>query len=98
MKDRSEILRMIPSGFDVNVRESRMGSMHIVDEMKFFKNGKNIDPSGDVSSWYSGEPGTGRWAEEDDVLMMARKNNTHIKNNPVDLDGWKDYVESYSPI
>ena len=98
MKDRSEILRMIPSGFDVNVRESRMGSMHIVDEMKFFKNGKNIDPSGDVSSWYSGEPGTGRWAEEDDVLMMARKNNTHVKNNPVDLDGWKDYVESYSPI
>lgn len=96
MKDRSEILRMVGTGFDAEVREERMGSIHIVDEMKFFKNGKPIDPSGDPSSWYSGEPGTGRWSEEDEVIMKTRNGTATIVNNPVDLDGWKDFVESYN--
>lgn len=96
MKDRSEILRMVGTGFDAEVREERMGSIHIVDEMKFFKNGKPIDPSGDPSSWYSGEPGTGRWSEEDEVIMKIRNGTATIVNNPVDLDGWKDFVESYN--
>lgn len=96
MKDRSEILRMVGTGFDAEVREERMGSIHIVDEMKFFKNGKPLDPSGDPSSWYSGEPGTGRWSEEDEVIMKIRNGTATIVNNPVDLDGWKDFVESYN--
>lgn len=96
MKDRSEILRMVGTGFDAEVREERMGSLHIVDEMKFFKNGKPLDPSGDPSSWYSGEPGTGRWSEEDEVIMKIRNGTSTIINNPVDLDGWKDFVESYN--
>lgn len=95
MKDRSEILRMTSTGFDATVREETMGSIHMVDEVKFFKNGEPIDPSGQASSWYSGEPGTGRWSEEDDIIMRSRKNSSRVTNIPVDLDGWKDYVESY---
>lgn len=96
MKDRSEILRMTSSGFDAQVREERMGSFHIVDEMKFFKNGEAVDPSGHPSSWYSGEPGTGRWSEEDDVTTRVRNGTARVLNLPVDLDGWKDFVESYN--
>lgn len=95
MKDRSEILRMISSGFDAQVREERMGSIHIVDEVKFFKNGEEVDPSGNHSYWQSGEPGTGRWSEEDNIIMKTRKSITNISNLPVDLEGWKDFVESY---
>lgn len=98
MKDRSEILRMIiGSGFAAEVRESTMGSICMVDEVKFFKNGKPIDPDEQHSHWISGEPGTGRWSEEDDYIMRIRKGNTNIKNSPVDLDGWKDFVPSYNP-
>lgn len=96
MKDRSEILRMTSDGFDAQLREARMGSIHLVDEMKFFKNGENIDPSGQPSSWYSGEPETGRWSEEDDFTMRTYDSTTRINNMPVDLDGWKDFVESYN--
>lgn len=96
MKDRSEILKMTGSGFDAQVRTERMGSIHLVDEMKFFKNGKPLDPSGQTSSWYSGEPGTGRWSEEDDITMSDHIGTAHISNMPVDLDGWKDFVESYN--
>lgn len=96
MNDRSEILKMISSGFDASVRTERMGSIHLVDEMKFFKNGTAFDPSGDPSSWYSGEPGTGRWSEEDDVITRTRIGSANVRNLPVDLDGWKDFVQSYN--
>ena len=43
----------------------RMG--HSCDEVKFFKNGKPRS-DGQYASWYSGEPGTGRWDQEDDIL------------------------------
>ena len=56
MKDRSEILKMNGNGWDVQERTDRMGSIRMVDEVKFFKNGEPIDPSESVSSWYSGEP------------------------------------------
>jgi hypothetical protein len=95
LKDRSEMMKMTPNGFDVNPREKWMGSAHIVDEMKFFKNGKEIDPSGDTSSWYPGEVGSGRWESEEDILMMARKAKSNVNHGKVDLDGWKNYVESY---
>lgn len=97
MKDRSEILKMNGNGWDVEERTDRMGSIRMVDEVKFFKNGEPIDPSGNVSSWYSGEPGTGRWSEEDDILMRARKTVERVQNAPVDLEGWKNFVESYNP-
>lgn len=91
MKDRSEILQMIEGeGFLANVREERMGSIHMVDEVKFFKNGQPIDPNGHASVWFSGEPGTGRWSEEDDIIMRARKEAVRVKNYPVDLDAWKE--------
>ena len=69
----------------------------MVDEMKFYKNGKELDPSGHVSAWYNGEPGSGRWSEDDDILMAARKSTERVQNMPVDLDGWKEFVESYIP-
>lgn len=94
MKDMSQLIQMIEGeGFLANVREERMGSIHMVDEVKFFKNGQPIDPNGHASVWFSGEPGSGRWSEEDDILMRARKDATRVKNYPVDLDGWKAYIK-----
>jgi len=91
IKDRSEMLTMTTEGFDAHVREERMGSLHMVDEVKFFKNQHDIDPNEYSSVWFNGEPNTGRWSEEDNILMMARKKETKINNNEVDLDGWKDF-------
>ena len=99
MKDRSEIYKMtVGHGFAAETRTTRMGSIRMVDEVKFFKNGQPLDPDGQYASWYSGEPGTGRWDQEDDILMRARKGIANIKNPPVDFEGWKDYVESYNLI
>ena len=97
MKDRSEILRMvIGEGFAAEVRETTMGSIRLVDEVKFFKNGKPIDSDDQHSHWIPGESGIGRWSEEDDYLMKIRRGNARITNAPVDLDGWKDFVPSYN--
>jgi len=98
MKDRSEILRMVSGeGFLAETRESRMGSMRLVDEVKLSKNGTPLDPNGHSSVWFSGEPGTGRWSEEDDILMRNRKSFERIQTKTADLEGWKDFVESYVP-
>ena len=97
MKDRSEELKMtIGEGFAAEQRTTRMGSLHMVDEMRFFRNGKPIDTD-EGSMWYTGEPGTGAYSEEDDVLFKIRTKNARVYNAPVDLEGWKDYVESYVP-
>lgn len=96
MKDRTQMLKMIlGEGFAAEVRTKDIGSIRMVDEMKFYKNGKELDPNGHVSAWYSGEPGVGRWSQDDDILMAARKSTERIQNMPVDLDGWKEFVESY---
>lgn len=79
MLDRSEMLKMIGNTFAVHQREERMGSIHIVDEAKFFKNGEPID-----DQWISGEYDVG--------------NNIKTHDMPVDLDGWKKYVQSYVPL
>lgn len=93
--DRSETIRtMIGEGFAAEEKIATVGSIHMSDEMKFFKNGAPID-SEESSMWYSGNPGSGRWSEEDDVLMKSRVKNNRIYNAPVDLEGWKDFVESY---
>lgn len=95
LNDRSEILKMTTGeGFIAEVREETMGSIRMVDEVKFFKNGKPLDPAGYSSVWFSGEPGTGRWSEEDDIIMKSRNGSSRIKNNSVDLDGWKDFVQT----
>lgn len=60
LNDRSEVLRMKGNEFDVNLRTTNMGSVRLVDEMKFFKNGKQIDPDGDKSKWFVGENNIGR--------------------------------------
>ena len=97
MKDRSEMLKMIVgSGFAAEERKTRMGSIRMVDECKFFKNGKPVDPSGHYSAWYVGEPGVGRWSEEDDRLVRTRTSVERVQTAPVDLEGWKDFVESYN--
>lgn len=98
IKDRSELLEMIVgSGFAARKREARMGSMHMVDEMKFHLNGTDYDPDGSPSHWICGEPGTGRWSEEDEILMRTRSSSAKIKKLPVDFEGWKDFVESANP-
>lgn len=97
MKDRTDVYEMREGeGFASHVRTARMGSMYLVDEVKFFRNGEPLDPGGynDPSHWISGEPGTGRWSEEDDILMQTRMEQARVKTLPVDLDGWKDYVPS----
>lgn len=99
LKDRSEIFkRTVGQGFAAETRTTSMGSITMSDEVKFFKNGESIDPSGQYASWYSGDPGTGRWEQEDDVLMRARKDIINVTNLPIDFEGWKDYVESYNLI
>lgn len=98
LNDRSEIIRQLESGYQTQLRTSKMGSLRLVDEAKFFKNGKAVDPSGDPSSWYSGESGTGRWSEEDDILMRARSESVRVKNPPVDTESWKNFVRSYTPV
>ena len=96
LNDRSEIFRMTSTGFDATVREARMGSIHMVDEIKFYKNGEPIDPTGYDSFWISGEPGTGRWSEEDNIIFRAREKVANAKLQEYDLDGWKNFVESYN--
>ena len=94
MKDQPQIIRPNASGgYNVISRRSFMGSIRMVDEAKFSKNGKPIDPSDHTSSWYSGEPGTGRWSEEDNVIMKTQTSTERITNLPVDTDSWKTFVE-----
>ena len=94
MKDRPQLIRPNGNGgYDVVNRQSYMGSIRMVDEAKFSKNGKPVDPSNHTSAWYSGEAGTGRWTEEDDVIMKTRISTERVANLPVDNSSWKKYVE-----
>lgn len=97
MKDRPELIKLTKNGFNITNRKITMGSIRMVDEMKLVKNGKDIDPSGHTSAWYSGEAGVGRWSEEDDFIMRTRIGSERIINAPVDAEGWKEFVESYNP-
>lgn len=95
-KDRSEMLTMTSEGFDAQVRTSRMGSIRMVDEVKFFKNGEPVDPNGNESMWYVGESNNGRYSNEEEIIFKAREKLAKIQNQQVDLNGWKNYVESYN--
>ncbi|MCM1439515.1 MAG: hypothetical protein NC131_10005 [Roseburia sp.] len=96
MKDQTQVLRMTEGeGFTAKERVERMGAMYLYDEMIFFRNGEPLDPgSSDPSHWIPGEPDTGRWSEDDDILMQIREGSTRVKSAPVDLDGWKEFVPS----
>ena len=95
MNDRTQTYKMtIGSGFAAEERNITIGSVHLSDEMKFYKNGQPID-SDEGSLWYNGEHNNGRWSEEDDVLMRVRTKNARVYNAPVDLEAWKDFVPSY---
>ena len=96
-RDRSEVLKMVyGEGFAAEERTTTMGSVRMVDEAIFYKNGKPIDPVDHYSMWYNGEPGVGRWSEEDDILFRTRTATENVQY-PIDLEGWKDYVQSYIP-
>lgn len=98
LNDRSQMIMEGIERYKVRHRTQGMGSLRLVDEMKFFLNGKPVDPDGSDSRWISGEPGTGRWSEEDDIQMRARKESVRVPSHPVDMEGWKEFVESYTPI
>lgn len=89
-------------GFAAIERNELMGSMRMSDEARFFLNGKDVDPTDGSypqysSYWHPGEYGSGRWTDEDDFLMKVRESNQRVKlGYEWDLDGWKEYVESYN--
>ena len=89
MKDRSELIRQRSDRIEINNRKNWMGSIRMVDEMKFFKNGQDMDPS----SWYVGEHSTGRWSKDEDFIMQVRSGNKRVQNLPVDTEEWKNHVE-----
>ncbi len=96
LKDRSELIKMIiGEGFAAQHRESRMGSIRMVDEMKFYKNGEEIDPTNHTSMWYNGEPGSGRYSDDEEIIFRTRTGTEKVNLN-IDMEGWKDYVESYN--
>lgn len=88
LQDRANMLR------SNNIRTTDVGSLKMSDEMKLFVNGKELDPSGSLAYWSSGDPGTGRWSEEDEILMKARINSVTVPVMPVDMNGWKEFVEN----
>ena len=96
MKDRSEEYHMdINEGFTSQQRTKRMGSMRMIDAVKFFKNGKEVDPNGHTSMWFNGEPGSGEYSNDEEILFRTRTSTEKV-NLQVDLDGWEDFIESYN--
>ena len=100
LNDASEVIQTTAkndTGMIINLRKYYMGSTRLVDECKFLKNGKDIDPSGQASNWYSGEAGVGRYADDTDHTDASYNGTSRIQNSSVDTEGWKDFVESYNP-
>ena len=99
IKDQTRLIKeTVGSGFATEVRTRYDGSIHMVDEAKFYINGKPLDPNNHASVWFNGEPGTGRWSEEDDILVRTRMGQERIKDYKVDYEGWKDFIISQSPV
>jgi hypothetical protein len=98
IKDRPSMIKLDKDEhgneiFIVDKRVAGTGSLRMVDEMKFFKNGNEIDSDKISSSWYVGESETGRWSDEDDHLSRTYKSTQRIQNKIVDYNGWKEFVE-----
>lgn len=60
LDDKSNIIILKDNDLKVNKRQTSSGSLRMVDEIKFFKNGKELDPDGDESRWFVGESNVGR--------------------------------------
>lgn len=92
LNDKTRVQRyIVGEGFAAEEKIIKTGSIQMIDEVKCFKNGKPLDDP-DGSMWRTGEPGAGRWSDEEDTLMKAREKNIRIHSEPVDIDGWKDFV------
>lgn len=89
---------LIGYGFAAEQQLRNLGSMKLSDEMKFFKNGAEIDPDGQPSYWIPGEGESGRWSDDMTWLISARKKFAGIRGINYDMNGWMDYVESYPQI
>lgn len=97
INDRSELYSQdVQKGFLSQHREKRMGSIGMYDTVKFYKNGKEIDSDNNSSMWYNGEPGSGEYSDDEEILFRTRK-SVEKANFKIDLEGWKDFVESYNP-
>jgi hypothetical protein len=89
MKDRSTLMNKSINIFEESGKPIRMGSVGLVDEVKFYKNGTELDPDGSKAYWIHGEDNSYTY------LMNNRDSKETVQN--VDLEGWKDYVVSYNP-
>jgi len=63
------------NGRRIIYRNDSCGSLRLVDEMKFFRNGKEIDPNGQYSYWNTDEETVGRWEDHNNFEM---RNNTDV--------------------
>lgn len=84
-------------GFAAEQQTTAMGSIRLSDEMKFFRNKTEFDPDGQPSYWIPGEGNSGRWSDDMEWLIAARKEHATIAGVQYDMEGWKDFVESYNP-
>lgn len=76
----------IGQGFAAEEVDLNIGSIHLSDEVKFYKNGKPID---DVA-WLSSNE---RLTDEDHQLIVARDRSSI----PMDFEGWQDFIKAYTP-
>ena len=98
LQDKSDMItESLADGLDVVQRKSSTGSLRIVDEAKFFKNGKETDPDGNISYWRAGEVNIGRWANDEDFISKTRTSTERIKSNKIDKNSWKEFVETNKP-
>jgi len=74
----SQIIQKI-NGIKVIKRSDDIGSLRLVDEMKFFKNGENIDPDGQPSYWDASEEHVGRWEDHNNFEMRDYTDIVKIK-------------------
>lgn len=81
---------------DVRKRETHMGSMRMVDEVKFFLNGKDKDSfhQDKESFWTSGEEDVGRFDMPDDHIDETYDSTQEVTRGPVDDEAWKEFTES----
>lgn len=72
------------------------GGIPFQEELKFFKNGNEVDPSNKPSLWFIGESDQGRWSDENDFIYKTRNSKERAINAyKFDFESWKNFVESY---
>ena len=72
------------------------GGIPLREELKFFKNGIEMDPNEKPSLWFIGQSNQGRWSDENDFIYKTRDSKQRIINAyNFDFEYWKNFVESY---